>query len=53
MTKSKIRFRVLVLIAGALAMSGCGIFNRASRPKTPVVGERIAILANEGDVAVD
>ena len=53
MTKSKIRFRVLVLIAGALAMSGCGIFNRASRSKTPVIGERIAILANEGDVAVD
>ena len=53
MTKSKIRFRVLVLIAGALAMSGCSIFKRGSRPKTPVVGERIAILANEGDVVVD
>lgn len=53
MTSNKIRFRSFVLIAAALAMGGCNIFKRGSRPKTPVVGERIAILANEGDVAVD
>ena len=53
MTSNKIRFRALVLIAGALAMGGCNIFKRGSRPKTPVVGERIAILANEGDIVVD
>jgi outer membrane protein assembly factor BamB len=53
MTNKTIRFRTLVLIAGALAMSGCSIFKRGSRPKTPVVGERIAILTNESDVVVD
>ncbi len=53
MTSNKIRFRALVLIAGALAMGGCGIFKRGGRPKTPVVGERIAILANEGEIVVD
>ena len=53
MTSNKIRFRALVLIAAALAMGGCNIFKRGSRPKTPVIGERIAILANEGEIAVD
>src|SRR5687767_5404864 len=53
MTSNKIRFRSFVLIAAALAMGGCNIFKRGSRPKTPGVGERIAILANEGDVVVD
>ena len=53
MTSNKIRFRAFVLIAAALAMGGCNVFKRGARPKTPVVGERIAILANEGDVVVD
>ena len=53
MTSNKIRFRSFVLIAAALAMGGCNIFKRGSRPKTPVVGERIAILTNEGDIVVD
>ena len=53
MTSTKIRFRALVLIAAALAMGGCNIFKRGSRPKTPVIGERIAILANEGEIVVD
>ena len=53
MTSKSIKFRSLVLIAGALAMGGCSIFKRGSRPKTPVVGERVAILANEGEVVVD
>ena len=44
--------RLAVLIAAALASSGCGIFKKG-KAKTPVVGERIAVLATESDVAVD
>ena len=51
MTKSK-HFRVAVLIGAALAASGCGVFKRG-KPKTPVIGERIAVLANEGAVEID
>ena len=44
--------RVALMVAAALAASGCGIFKRG-KPKTPVLGERIAVLANEGAVEVD
>jgi outer membrane protein assembly factor BamB len=46
-------FRVSILIAAALAASGCGIFKRGSGPKTPVLGQRIPVLTSEGDVQVD
>jgi outer membrane protein assembly factor BamB len=45
-------FRVGLLIAAALAASGCGILKKGG-PKTPVLGERIPVLTTEGDVAVD
>ena len=51
MTKS-ITFRVALLMAGAAALGACGILNRG-RPKTPVIGERIPVLTNEGDVQTD
>src|SRR3712207_5566413 len=51
MTKQKY-FRVAVLMAAALASSGCNPFKK-SRPKTPVVGERIAVLTSETDVQVN
>jgi outer membrane protein assembly factor BamB len=41
-----------VLTLAALAASGCGILKK-STPKTPVVGERVPVLATEQDVAVD
>ena len=44
--------RIVMLAVAALAMSGCGIFKRGT-PKTPVVGERVAVLATEQDVEVD
>ena len=44
--------RLGVLVGLALAASGCGIL-RKSAPKTPVLGERIAVLTSEGDVQVD
>jgi outer membrane protein assembly factor BamB len=46
------QLRFAALIAGALAMSSCGVF-RGGPPTTPVVGERIAVLATETDVAID
>lgn len=45
--------RVSILIAAALAASGCSLFKRGGTPKTPVLGERIAVLDVEGDVQVD
>ncbi len=45
-------FRVTVLIAAALAASGCSLFKKGG-PKTPVIGERIPVLANEGAVEID
>ncbi len=44
--------KVGLTIAVALAASGCGLF-RGSNPGTPVVGERVAVLVTESDVAVD
>jgi outer membrane protein assembly factor BamB len=51
MSKTK-HFRVAVLIAAALAASGCGVFKRG-KPKTPVIGERIPVLTSEGEVEID
>ena len=47
-----VRTKFLVLTLAALAASGCSIFKKGA-PKTPVVGERVAVLATEQDVAVD
>lgn len=46
------QLRLSVLILAAAAMSGCGLFNR-SKPATPVLGDRIAVLTAETDVEVD
>ncbi|MEO7634744.1 MAG: PQQ-binding-like beta-propeller repeat protein [Sphingomicrobium sp.] len=45
-------YRAALLIAAALAASGCSLFKK-SAPKTPVLGNRIAVLSAEGDVVVD
>ena len=42
---------VTVTLAAAL-LSGCGVLNR-SRPGTPVVGDRVSVLATDPDVQVD
>jgi len=47
-----VRTKFLVLTLAALAASGCGIFKKGT-PKTPVLGERVAVLEAELDVAVD
>ena len=46
------KLRLAVLIAGALASSSCGIFKKG-KPSTPVLGERIDVLATETDVTID
>jgi outer membrane protein assembly factor BamB len=52
MTKAK-TFRVVILIAAALASSSCGVFKKGKGTRTPVLGNRVAVLTGEGDVAVD
>jgi outer membrane protein assembly factor BamB len=44
--------RAALLIAAAISASGCGIIKK-SAPKTPVLGERVAVLTAENNVAVD
>ncbi|HUP67541.1 MAG TPA: PQQ-binding-like beta-propeller repeat protein [Sphingomicrobium sp.] len=52
MTKTKF-LRVSILMAAALAASGCSLFKKGSGPKTPVLGQRIPVLTSEGDAQVD
>ena len=51
MTKTR-TFTVALLVATALGTSGCSLF-RKGKPTTPVLGERVSVLATEGDIAVD
>lgn len=44
--------RIGILIAAALAASGCGVFKKG-KAATPVLGQRVAVLTSEGDVEVD
>ena len=44
-------FGALTLLLG-VATAGCGVFKKGEK-KTPVLGERIAVLAAESDVSVD
>ena len=46
-------FRVAFLIGITIAASGCSVFKKGKGPSTPVLGQRIAVLTGEGDVAVD
>lgn len=52
MSKSR-NFRVALLIAAALASSGCSLFKKGEKTKTPVLGERIPVLTSENDAVVD
>ena len=46
-------FQAAVLIAAALASSGCTVFKKGHKTSTPVLGERIPVLTSENDVEVD
>ena len=50
--KSK-TFKVGIMIAAAIAASGCNIFKGRGAPKPKITGERIAVLTTETDVAID
>jgi len=51
MSKSR-NIRIALLIAAALASSGCGVFKKG-KVKTPVLGERIPVLTAENDALAD
>jgi outer membrane protein assembly factor BamB len=44
--------RLGLMLAAALAAGGCSLLKK-SGPKTPVLGQRIAVLTTEGDIQVD
>lgn len=46
------RLRAPLLLATMLAVSGCGVFKQ-SKPKTPVLGQRVPILVAETGAEVD
>ncbi|MDL2340913.1 MAG: PQQ-like beta-propeller repeat protein [Pseudomonadota bacterium] len=45
-------FTIALIAAAALATGGCSMLKHKT-PKTPVLGERIAVLTSEGEVEVD
>src|SRR5687767_13263931 len=49
---NRITTKIALLMIAAMAASGCGVFKKGP-PKTPVLGERVAVLTTENDVAVD
>ena len=51
MTKAK-NFAIALMTAAALASGGCSLLKKG-KPKTPVLGQRIDVLAGETDVTVD
>jgi outer membrane protein assembly factor BamB len=48
----RIKTKVAVLMMAAVAASGCSVLKKHT-PKTPVLGERVAVLTTENDVVVD
>src|SRR5687767_14326572 len=49
---NRIKTRIAVLLIAAMAASGCGILKKGT-PKTPVLGQRVAVLTTENDIVVD
>ena len=48
----RIKTHIAVLMMAAVAASGCSLIKKGT-PKTPVLGERVAVLTSENDVEVD
>ena len=44
--------RLILLACTAALLSGCGVLNKKAKP-TPTLGQRVAVLVNELDIAVD
>jgi outer membrane protein assembly factor BamB len=45
--------RVMAALTALILVSGCGIFGGSKKPKTPTVGERIAVLSSEASIEID
>ncbi len=45
--------RAALFFMMAVSLSGCGIFGGKGKPKTPVLGERLPVLAYEGALELD
>ncbi|MDB5697718.1 MAG: pyrrolo-quinoline quinone [Alphaproteobacteria bacterium] len=45
--------RLIVSLTALALLSGCGIFHGKGKPKTPTVGERIAVLSAEASIEAD
>lgn len=45
--------RIILAVAAVSLLGGCGVFRGSGGPKTPTVGERIAVLGGETGVEVD
>ena len=48
----RIKTQIAVLMMAVVASSGCSVLKKRT-PKTPVLGERVAVLTSENDVEVD
>ena len=44
--------KIALVLAAAALLGGCNPFKK-DKPKTPVLGERIAVLVNEADIEID
>ena len=44
------RWKTAILVAAALAASGCSIFKKGDGPKTPVLGNRIDVLVTDSGI---
>jgi outer membrane protein assembly factor BamB len=45
--------RVIIALAAASLLGGCGVFDKKGPKTTPTVGERIAVLSTEAAIEVD
>jgi outer membrane protein assembly factor BamB len=52
MIKSR-NFRIALMLAAALASSGCSIFKKGHKTSTPVLGQRISVLTSENEAEID
>ncbi len=48
----RIKTKLAMLMMAAMAVNGCSLLKKGA-PKTPVLGQRVAVLTTENDVAVD
>jgi outer membrane protein assembly factor BamB len=48
----RIKTKLAMLMMAAIAVNGCSLLKKGA-PKTPVLGQRVAVLTTENDVGVD